>query len=85
MKVEKLAKKHTQQNLDAYARGERNASEQRILFTTWVGEAWETLSADKEMIIRSFKKSGICVATDGSEDAEINIKGLEDEEELTDR
>ena len=89
-RVEKLATEHMQQNLDAYVRGEISASERRILFTKWVGEALETLSADKEMIIRSFKKCGISVAVDGSEDTEINIKGLEDysveedDEELSD-
>lgn len=30
------------------------------------------------MIIRSFKKCGISVAIDGSEDEEINTEGLED-------
>ena len=30
------------------------------------------------MVRRSFKKCGISVAIDGSEDDEINIKGLED-------
>ena len=30
-----------------------------------------------EMIIRSFRKCGISVAIDGSEDSDININGLE--------
>lgn len=37
----------------------------------WVGEAWERQSAKKEMIIHSFKKCGIAVAIDVSEDSEI--------------
>ena len=56
----------------------------------WVSQAWEDISAKKDMIIRSFKKCGISVAIDGSEDTEINIGDLEDyevgdsEEEATD-
>ena len=30
------------------------------------------------MVVSSFKKCGISVAIDGSEDSEIHIKGLED-------
>ena len=31
------------------------------LITKWVGQAWEEISEDKEMIIRSFNKCGISV------------------------
>jgi hypothetical protein len=49
------------------------------------------VSADKEVIIRSFKKYGISIPVDGSEDSQINIQGLEDyaveedDSEYTDR
>ena len=52
--------------------------------------AWEEMSRKKDMIIRSFKKCGIYVAIDGSEDNEINTESLEDyavgesDEEATD-
>ncbi len=39
-------------------------------------QAWEDVSADKSMIVRSFRKCGIALAADGSEDSEINIEGL---------
>ena len=56
-----------------------SASERRILITRWVGEAWELVSNElKESIIRSFRKCGITIALDGSEDNDINIRGLED-------
>ena len=58
-------------------RGRITASERRIHFTKWVGKAWEEISA-KDMIIRSFKKCGISVAVDGSEDDQINIETLND-------
>ena len=63
--------------MDAYVQGKINASARRVLFTKWVGEAWDEVSSNQDMIIRSFKKTGIAVAIDGSEDSEINIKGLE--------
>ena len=88
--IDTMANNHLQENLDDYVRGKISASERKILFTKWVGQAWEDISAKKDMIIRSFKKCGISVAIDGSEDTEINIGGLEDyevgesEEEATD-
>ncbi len=74
--VERLSTKHMQDNLDAYQNGNINASARRVLFTKWVGEAWEEISRNKEMVIRSFKKTGIAIAADRSEDNEINIEGL---------
>ena len=75
--IDTMANNHLQKNLEDYTRGKISASE-RILFTKWVGQAWEDISAKKNMIIRSFKKCGISVAIDGSEDAEMSIVGLED-------
>ena len=57
--IEKLATQHMQDNLQAYVNGELNASNRRVLFTKWVGEAWEEVSTNKDMVVRSFKKSGI--------------------------
>ena len=89
--VEQLANQHMQENLDTYFKGDISASARRILFTQWVGQAWEEVSADKEMIIRRFKKCGIALAIDGSEDEEINIQGIDgynveddDDKEFTD-
>ena len=59
-------------------RGRITANERRNLFIKWVGKAWEEISAKKDMIIRSFKKCGISVAVDGSEDDQINIETLND-------
>ena len=66
-----------QENLDDYVRGKITASERRVLFTKWVGQAWEEVSAKKDMVQRSFMKTGIAMAIDGSQDEEINIEGLE--------
>ena len=65
-----------QNNLEAYVHGQINASSRRVLFTKRVGQAWEQVSTYKAMVVRSFKKFGIAVAVDGSEDNEIYIEGL---------
>ena len=57
--VEKQATVHLQENLDSYVTGKINASERRVLFTKWVGNAWEEVSSNMEMIVRSFRKCGI--------------------------
>ena len=75
--VDDLATSHMQENLDDYVHGNFSAKQQRILLTAWIGEAWEKTCANKDMIIRGFRKCGISVAADGSEDNDINIKELE--------
>ena len=64
-------------HINDYLHGNFTASEQRILLTKWIGQAWEEVSANKDAVVRGFKKCGISVAIDGSEDDEINIKGFE--------
>ena len=44
--------------------------------TKWVGRAWKKISGMKESIIRSFKKFGLSVALDGSENAQVSIDGI---------
>ena len=44
--------------------------------TKWVGEAWSKVGKMRNSIIRSFKKCGLSVALDGSENADVNIEGL---------
>ena len=77
-KVENVALHHMEENLDEYLNGRINGGERRVLLTKWVGEAWDELVEKEEMIIRSFKKCGISVAADGSEDFEIHLEGLGD-------
>lgn len=46
--------------------------------TQWVGEAWTSIHQELQHTIRrSFRKCGITVAIDGSEDSEIHIRGLD--------
>ena len=76
-RVESAATQHMQDNLNDYVNGKITAGERRVLITKWVGGAWEELSKNKDMVERSFKKCGISVAADGSEDFEIHLEGME--------
>jgi len=57
--------------------GKLSASDRRILMTQWIGGAWDKCMADGTSTIRVFKKCGISVPIDGSQDELINIHGLE--------
>jgi hypothetical protein len=56
--------------------GKFTASEQRILIGKWVASATEIVYANAN-IPRIFEKCGISLQIDGSEDALINIRDLE--------
>ena len=53
------------------------ASQRRVLLINWVGQAWEEISADRDMVVRGFRKCGISVAIYGLEDTDININRIE--------
>ena len=44
--------------------------------TKWTGKAFPKVGKMKDSIKRSFKKCGLSVALDGSENDEVNIEGL---------
>ena len=67
---------HLDKNLDQYVDGKINANQRRVLMTKWVGEAWSKVGKMKDSITLSFKKCGLSVALDGSENDEVNIEGL---------
>ena len=53
-----------------------SASQWRILMTKWAVQAWKKINGTKELIIRSFKKWGLSVALDGSENAQVSIDDI---------
>ena len=63
-------------NISLYVEGKISASQRRVLISTWVGEAWNEVCLNREMIRRAFEKCGISVPIDGSKDKLINIRGL---------
>ena len=66
--VREQFERHLDENLDLFVEGKLAASERRVLTTKWVGNAWEKLSENKGMSIRSYVKCGITRHVDGSED-----------------
>lgn len=76
--VDKAASAHYQEHLDDWTLGKIGRVKLRQLLCKWVGDAWDELNLRPEVIIRSFKKCGITVNPDGSEDSEINIRDLTD-------
>ena len=75
--IDKLQTEHMHGHLEQYVNNSLSASARRILITKWVGAAWEQVSQKKEMVQRAFKKCGISVPINGSEDTDIKIRGLE--------
>ena len=71
-----LFEDHLEKNLGQYVDGKINASQRRVLMTKWVGEVWSKVGKMKGSIIHSFKKCGLSVALDGSENDEFMIEGL---------
>ena len=76
--IDELATAHLVENINDYLHDNLTASEQRILLIKWIEQAWEEVAANKDMVIRGFKKCRVFVAIDGSEHNEIHIKDLED-------
>ena len=74
--VRSMFEDHLDKNLDEYVHGKIDASQQRVLMTKWIGEAWSKVGKMKDSIIRTFKKCGLWVVLDRSENDEVNIKGL---------
>ena len=68
--------KHLNGNLTFYTEGKIPASERRVLLTRWVGNAWDHICSNREMVKRSFKKCGIKVNIDGSENALVHLEGI---------
>ena len=58
--------------------GEILVRERRILTTRWVANSWSYICSNKDIVKRGFKKCGINVALDGSENSLVNIEGLPD-------
>ena len=59
-----------------YVEGKISASERQVLLTKWVGDAWDEVCFNKEMLQCLFKKCGINIKEDGSENALVHFKGI---------
>lgn len=75
--IYQLQTEHMHNHLERYVNNSLSASARRILITKWVGAAWVQMSQKKEMVQCAFKKCGISLSIDGSQDAAIKIRGIE--------
>jgi len=76
--VDLLATEAITRNPDQFLTGRLSASERRIFFTKWTGQAWQEISRRlRETIVRSFEKCGIALPTSGQRDNFIHLSGLE--------
>ena len=78
--VKQQFEKHLEENLQQYTEGKISASERRVLVTKWVGKAWTEVGSNRDMVVHSFKKCGIPLSLDCSENGEIHIKSIEEYE-----
>ena len=74
--VRRQVEEHMQENLSLYTDGGICAFERRILMTKWVANAWHDVCKGKEATVRSFKKCGLSVKLDGTEDDQVNVEGM---------
>lgn len=76
--VDRLATEAMTRNPDQFLTGRLTASERRIFFTKWTGQAWQEISRRlRETIVRSLEKYGIALPTSGQRDNLIHLSGLE--------
>ena len=74
--IRKDFERHLEENLDLYVEGKLSASERRVLTTKWVANSWAKIKQDKEMVRHSLK-CGLSNSLHGSDDHEVNIKGID--------
>lgn len=72
-----LADIHYEENLEKWKEKFYSVGDRRIMLTKWVGQAWHELHAKQSELIRqTFRKLGLSLPVDGSEDEEISIKDM---------
>lgn len=76
-RIGELADISYDENFAKWEKRSYTVREQQTMLTKWVGQAWKELHAEKrELICQTFRKLGLSLAVDGSEDAEISIQDL---------
>lgn len=71
----------SRERTNAWTDGKVSASERRVLFTKWYGNAWDSLTANE--IIRSFKHCGVSNDIKGRENHKVKIQRLKSYEPPT--
>ena len=82
--ISQAAQDHADRYSEEYEAGKFTVGDRRVLLTKWVGDAFDKLHQPKakggykETIITTFRRVGLSLNPDGSEDSEMKIKGLPD-------
>ena len=77
VRIQRQQEIHYQDHFDQWRTGKYTVGDRRVLLTKWVGQAWEDLYNELGGTIRdTFRKLGLALAVDGSEDYEIDVKDL---------
>ena len=50
--------------------------ELRVLVSKWVSQAWKDVSADHQFMVDTFRRTGLSLAIDGSEDSEMKFSDV---------
>ena len=79
MMLADAAERHYSDNFEKWQNNTYTVGDRRTMLTQWVGEAWIRLHKEKGHVIRdTFRKLGLSLAVDGSEDHELSIKDIND-------
>ena len=78
-RIKELSEIHYDNHMDKWENGKYSIGDRRIMVTHWVGQAWRELHAEQShLIIKAFRKVGLSLAVDGSEDVELHVKDIPD-------
>ena len=76
-RIGELADIHYEEHFEKWNTGSYTVGDRRIMLTKWVGQAWRELHTQQADVIRqTFRKLGLSLAVDGSEDHEISVKDI---------
>ncbi|KAN0102647.1 hypothetical protein V8E51_010960 [Hyaloscypha variabilis] len=68
---------HWDDHQEEWKAGKFTKTERRVLMTYWVGRAWDILHlGHRDLIIKTFRQTGLALNPDGSEDLELKIRDL---------
>lgn len=64
---------HFDTHFDQWNKGKYVVGDRRIMLTQWVGQAWKEFHEDSfDVIRRAFRKLGLSLTIDGSEDDQLH-------------
>lgn len=76
-RIKELSEIHYDNNMDKWQHGKYSISERRIMITYWVAQVWRELHAEQsDIIIKTFRKLGLSLAVNGSENKELRVKDI---------